>query len=293
MRCIATVVLLLAMTGLAAIPAQGTAPGRNGQIVYAHFPTLWVANADGTGARKLPWVKRSEASDPDWSPDGGRIAFDRCAVKCGNWTIDADGSNQKRVGPDCLRKAGCQDRGFPSWSPNGKLIAFGGSLGEVHGNRVEYAEIFLMNANGTGVRQITQMTSGKPFAMDLVDPAWSPDGRQLVFAVQNFGAADPPNRRALYIVNVDGSGLRQLTPWSLNAATVPTGRPTASESSFARSRPPTGTTATSTRSTRTAQASRSSRTTRPRRPCSPAPSRRTASGSRSPVSPTGRIQRST
>ena len=221
MRRILLVVVAFAAT-LLTTPALGTPPGRNGKIVYAHFPTLWIAAADGSGARKLPWIKRSEASDPDWSPDGRQIAFDRCAVKCEIWTIDADGTNQKRVGPDCLRKTGpCQDRAYPSWSPNGRLIAFGGSIGAVRKNAVEHAEIFLMNANGTGVRQLTRMTSGRPFAMDLVDPAWSRDGKQLVFAVQNFAAADPPNRRALYVVNADGSGLRELTPWSLNAGDSP------------------------------------------------------------------------
>ena len=128
--------------------------------------------------------------------------------------MNADGTNQRRLGPDCLRKAGaCQDLGYPAWSPNGTLIAFGGSLGELRNHRVEFAEIFVMNANGRGVRQITRMTtSGKPFATDLLDPAWSPDGKQLVFAVQNFAAADPPNRRALFIVNADGSDTDSFSP---------------------------------------------------------------------------------
>ena len=42
-----------------------------------------------------------------------------------------------------------------------------------------------------------------------------------MFQVQNLQTADPPNRRAFFVVGVDGSGLRQLTPWSLNAG----GRP--------------------------------------------------------------------
>ena len=57
--------------------------------------------------------------------------------------------------------------------------------------------------------------------MDVLRPAWSPDGNQLVFEVQNLGTAEPPNRHALFIVDADGSGLRQLTPWSLNAGDDP------------------------------------------------------------------------
>jgi Tol biopolymer transport system component len=222
-RRVAALLCALGLAGLATLPAEGTAPGTNGQIVYARFPTLWVVKSDGSGARKLPWVKGSEASNPDWSPDGRRIAFDRCAVKCEIWTIDADGSGQKRVGPDCLRKAGaCEDRITPAWSPDGRRIAFGGNIGAVRANAVEQAEIFVMNANGGDVRRVTRVTDGKePFSLDVRGPAWSPDGKQLVFEVENLKNADPPNRRALYIVNADGSGLRQLTPWSLNAGDNP------------------------------------------------------------------------
>ena len=222
-KLIAATGVAASLVALAAVPALGTTPGQNGRIVYARFPTLWVVNADGSGATKLPWVKRSEASDPDWAPDGRRIVFDRCAVKCEIWTIDADGKHQARVGPNCLRKTGrCQDRAFPAWSPSGRQIAFGGSLGVVREDGVEHAEIFVMNANGSGVRQLTRLTQDEPpFSMDLRDPAWSPDGKQLVFDVWHLGTADPPNRRALFVVNEDGSELRQLTPWSLNGGDSP------------------------------------------------------------------------
>ena len=219
---------------LATVPAHGTTPGRNGRIVYARFPTLWVIDADGGGAHKLPWVRRTEASDPDWSPDGRRIVFDRCAVKCEIWSIDAGGRSQRRLGPDCLRKTGpCQDRGFPAWSPDGKRIAFGGSIGALREHRVEYAELFVMNADGSGARRLTRLSEGKkPFSVDIVDPAWSPDGKHLVFEVQHFATADPPNRRALFVVDSDGSGSRQLTPWSLNAGDSPDWSPDGSRILF-------------------------------------------------------------
>jgi TolB protein len=78
-----------------------------------------------------------------------------------------------------------------------------------------------MNADGGAVRQITHMTASTPYAMDVNKPAWSPDGKRLVFEVQNLRTADPPNSRALFVVNADGSGLRRLTEWSLNAGDAP------------------------------------------------------------------------
>ena len=57
--------------------------------------------------------------------------------------------------------------------------------------------------------------------MDVLGPAWSPNGKQLVFEVQNLAAADPPTRHALFIVNADGSGLQQLSDWNLDAGDDP------------------------------------------------------------------------
>jgi Tol biopolymer transport system component len=214
--------VFLALSPLAAAPALGTAPGKNGTIVYALFPTLWVVNPDGTGERKFPHIARSEDAAPDWSPDGTKIAFARCADKCEIWAVRADGTGAKRIGPNCLRRPddSCFDRGTPSWSPDGRRLAFGQGSG-LRDNRVKDPEIHVMNADGTGVRRVTSLSAGRPYAIDLFWPIWSPDGKQLVFEVQHFATADPPNRRALFVVNVDGSGLRQLTPWSLNAG----GRP--------------------------------------------------------------------
>ena len=86
---------------------------------------------------------------------------------------------------------------------------------------LESSEIYVANVNGTGLRQVTHMTAAAPNSMDVNRPAWSPDGKRLVFEVQNLSTADPPNRRAIFAVNVDGSGLRQLTDWSLSGGDHP------------------------------------------------------------------------
>ena len=219
-RVLAIGVLLVAV--VAATPAFGTAPGGNGQIVFAHFPRLWVVNPDGTGERKFEHLKQSEDVQPDWSPDGTRIAFTRCgSARCELWTVKYDGTGFKRVGPDCLRKTSCIDRGSASWSPDSKRIAFGQASAGPQRRQGQDPEIWVMNANGTGARRVTHMSPGNEYAIDLFWPIWSPDGKQLVFEVRNFQTADPPNRRAFFIIGVDGTGLRQLTPWSLNAG----GRP--------------------------------------------------------------------
>jgi Tol biopolymer transport system component len=81
--------------------------------------------------------------------------------------------------------------GEPVWSPDGRKIAF---QEQVNGNY----EIFVINANGTGTRQLTTV------AYDNTDPAWSPSGRQIAFLTTRDGGSD------IYVMNVDGSGQRRL-----------------------------------------------------------------------------------
>jgi Tol biopolymer transport system component len=83
----------------------------------------------------------------------------------------------------------------PQWSSNGRLIAFDllTSLG---------AQIFVMRANGTGVRDLTTGLNGH----NSIDPAWSPDGRWIAFASELAGT----RHGALWLVGSDGSHLHML-----------------------------------------------------------------------------------
>ena len=84
--------------------------------------------------------------------------------------------------------------GFPSWSPDKTRIAF------VRSVRND-SDIYIMNADGTGVRRLAGSRRG---AQDLY-PAWSPDGRSIAFASNRFGEAD------IFVMRADGTGLRRLT----------------------------------------------------------------------------------
>jgi Tol biopolymer transport system component len=47
---------------------------------------------------------------------------------------------------------------------------------------------------------------------------WSPDGKRLLFAESNSPVGKPAGGRALFIINSDGTGRRQLTPWKVGTA---------------------------------------------------------------------------
>jgi Tol biopolymer transport system component len=105
----------------------------------------------------------------------------------------------------------------PAWSPDGTKIAF--VLGDPQ-HLPAYAgdgDIYVMNADGTGMRQLT---SGERDA----HPSWSPDGTKIAF-VRDQG-------HALYVMNADGTSVHEIYRPSICFVESPQWSPDGTEIAF-------------------------------------------------------------
>jgi Tol biopolymer transport system component len=199
----------------AGAPAAAGQPG-HGLIVFKRFDPkiakvrLYTIRPDGSGLRPLtrPGPNADNDSDADFSPDGRRIAFGRVfqsGAPDAVMVVNRDGSGLR----DLTRTActgDCLGYAQPAWSPNGRRIAVMGAIGPLPSDGPPaVVGIFVMDANGSNVRQLTQLQPNS--GTEDHSPTWSPDGRRIAFMRANNTAA-PENASAIYTVKADGSDLR-------------------------------------------------------------------------------------
>jgi Tol biopolymer transport system component len=113
----------------------------------------------------------------------GRIAFQRFVGS--NSDIFTMGSNGKDLRPLVVSRQACE--ALPTWSPNGKTIAFERNPGNTNEN---LSDVFVVDATG---HHLTRLTSTPGFDGD---PSWSPDGNKIVFESGRDG------NREIYVMDV-------------------------------------------------------------------------------------------
>lgn len=136
--------------------------------------------------------------NPDWSPDGKRIAFE--SGPNGNlsiFTIGLDGDDLKRLTDDTYNDEG------PVWSPDGNRIAFYSNRHAERENRPVSLQVYVMNADGSDQRRLTDESSALDHAV-----TWSPDGTRIAF---HSRPEIDPGVHSLYVIRLDGTGRTRVT----------------------------------------------------------------------------------
>lgn len=140
-----------------------------------------------------------------WAPDGPHILY-RASVP------PAEDMSQPgefyRVRPDGREEGvlpgGKRREVNQSYSPDGRMIAF-----DAHGDGVTWEsgrqwDIWLMNADGSGRRNLTARNNVNDWG-----PSWSPDGKTIVFL------SDTNNIYDLHLMNVEGTNVRRFPNWAV------------------------------------------------------------------------------
>lgn len=173
------------------VQASGSDPSR---------ASIYLMDIDGRNQRPLVDADGADRA-PVFSPDGQKIAFESKAPTqeatsmpgstenndtLEIYVIDIDGSNKTQLTHNDV------DDGHPTWSPNGKQIAFSSMVENIY-------QIFIMDAAGGTAKQLT--FSGTSH----YHPTFSSDGKRIIYV------SNAHNHYTLWVMNADGTNKTQLT----------------------------------------------------------------------------------
>ena len=244
------------ITVIGAVPVQASYPGQNGTMAFASVGSggkydIFMLSADASRVLNVTKSRKLAESNPSLSPSGKHMAWTVCCNKAGLRDVivfNMKNGNFKNITLTMKGVGACQD---PTWSPNGKRLAFGCEIGRLwkHGifttkpdgserkritvdgegdaiSKLDWAAAggkiaYQAHGNGDVIKTVpasggtpTELPVPDSYSYSALSPSWSPDGNQIVFS--HFTSQ-------LYVMNANGTNLRPLTapaPYSETRAEV-------------------------------------------------------------------------
>ena len=151
---------------------------------------IYTMAADGSDVKQVTFTDLPTVHiGPKYSPNGKQLLYafqnaDDVAKKVQDlWVMNVDGSSSKQL------TFGYDNAESRTWSPDGQQIAFNSVVNGV-------GQIFVMNADGTNIQQVTHDSAATPTFVPggifpslrgSVTPAWAPDGRSVAYASNRSG----------------------------------------------------------------------------------------------------------
>ena len=209
-------VLPLAPAQSAAAPASGTSRVVKDKIVFVRadpsigvssMRTITVAESgpgaigdqsnEATGAASAGGMVTNTHDAPDMQ---GRAVANPKTSEIALMNPDGSGVSRLHVfGSD------------PMLSPDGSKIVYCSQRETI------YSQIYVMNADGTGQKRLTNINSG-----DAGGPVWSHDGKKIAYYA--FALTSPSRNPELWVMDADGSNAKRLTDHAMDPSWSPDGR---------------------------------------------------------------------
>ncbi|HEY5771961.1 MAG TPA: hypothetical protein VIS75_05000 [Chitinophagaceae bacterium] len=157
---------------------------------------IYSIRSDGTNEIRL--TNQNDNFSPQYFPDNNSMIFSSSTnTGTGIYKMRIDGSNKQLLTPPN------RSFGDPKISPGGDMIA-------ITSNDWNGSQIFVMNSDGSDLKQITFTVSSKYFDTGFpragnCNPVWSPNSNKLAYVSYENGSPD------IFIINSTGSGNTRLT----------------------------------------------------------------------------------
>ena len=189
------------MREIAKVPGRGPALSPDGKRIVSMAGSwtamrLMLSSPDGSNAKRIN-DGASIAWNVHWSPDGKRLAFTGRPADSGDglavFVMNADGSGRRQVTHFAPADGRAQ---WPVWSPDGRELAI-----QVNDLEARSCHIWIVDAATGKARKLA--AHAEPYLDET--PSWFPDGKRVAFQSNRTG------RMEVWVMNVDGSGQRQVT----------------------------------------------------------------------------------
>jgi len=192
-------VLAAGFGGFSQAATQTADPVNTGLVVFSAMDAdnrFQIYSVKPNGSDKKQLTRQGNNVTPAWTPDGKRIIFasDRSGTR-EIFLMNEDGSGVSEI-----KIAVGGNKLTPSMSHDLSRIAFA-----TENHRTGHPEIWVVNADGTAPRQLTDTSKASTGPTWSLFPRFSLDGSKILYASTQSGSSQ------IWIMKIDGSGKRQLT----------------------------------------------------------------------------------